>query len=66
MRFNSLNAEQEVLLEQLELPEDISIQEVIERLESLKIEDKEYFEKSFNEGVVKSTIKYLKKINIKI
>ena len=57
MRFNSLNAEQEVLLEQLELPEDISIQEVIERLESLKIEDKEYFEKSFNEGVVKSTIK---------
>ncbi len=62
MRFNSLNAEQEVLLEQLELPEDISIQEVIERLESLKIEDKEYFEKSFNEGVVKSTIKYLKKL----
>lgn len=62
MRFNSLNAEQEVLLEQLELPEDISIQEVIERLESFKIEDKEYFEKSFNEGVVKSTIKYLKKL----
>ena len=62
MRFNSLNAEQEVLLEQLELPEDISIQEVIERLESLKIEDKQYFEKSFNEGVVKSTIKYLKKL----
>ena len=62
MRLNSLNAEQEVLLEQLELPEDISIQEVIERLESLKIEDKEYFEKSFNEGVVKSTIKYLKKL----
>lgn len=62
MRFNSLNAEQEVLLEQLELPEDISIQEVIERLESFKIEDKEYFEKSFNDGVVKSTIKYLKKL----
>ena len=57
MRFNSLNAEQEVLLEQLELPEDISIQEVIERLESLKIEDKEYFEKSFWRTMTKCMMK---------
>lgn len=34
-----LIAEQEVLLEQIELSEDISIKEIIERLESLKIED---------------------------
>lgn len=62
MRFNILNAEQEALLEQLNLSEDISIQKVIERLESLKIEDKNYFKKSFNEGVVKSTIISLKKL----
>lgn len=62
MRFNILNAEQEALLEQLNLSEDISIQKVIERLESLKIEDKDYFKKSFNEGVVKSTIISLKKL----
>lgn len=40
MRFNMLNAEQEALVEQLELAEDISIKEVIERIESLKIEYK--------------------------
>lgn len=62
MRFNSLNAEQGALLKLLDLPEDISIQEIIE---SLKSEDKEHFEKSLNEGVVKLNIK-LKKINIKI
>lgn len=62
MRFNILNAEQEALLEQLNLSEDISIQKVIERLESLKIEDKDYFKKSFNEGVIKSTIISLKKL----
>lgn len=60
MRFNSLNAEQGALLEQLELPEDISIKEVIEKLESLKIDDKEHFSKSLNEGILKSTIEALK------
>lgn len=64
MRFNSLNAEQGALLKLLELLEDISIQEIIEMLESLKIEDKDHFEKSFNEGVVKSTIKF--DINVKL
>ncbi len=60
MRFNNLNAEQEALLEQLELPEDISIQEVIERLESLKIEDKEHFSNRFNEDILKLTIESVK------
>ena len=60
MRFNSLNAEQEALLEQLELPEDISVQEVIERLESLKIEDKEQFSNRFNEDILKSMIEAVK------
>lgn len=62
MCFNSLNAEQVALVEQLELPEDISIQEVIERLEILKIEDREYFSKSFNEDILKSTVEALKKL----
>lgn len=62
MRINSLNAEQGALVEQLELQEDISIQEVIERLESLKIEDREYFSKSFNEDILKSTVEALKKL----
>lgn len=56
MRFNSLNAEQEALLEQLELSEDISIKDIIKELESLKIEDTEPFNKSFSEGILKSTI----------
>ena len=60
MRFNNLNAEQEALLEQLELPEDISIQEAIKSLESLKIDDNDYFSKSFNEEILKSTIATLK------
>lgn len=60
MRFNSLNAEQGALVEQLELPEDISIQEVMERLESLKIEDKEHFSKDFNQDILKSTIEAFK------
>ena len=64
MKFISLNVEQEALLEKLDLSEDISIQEVIERLESLKIEDKKYFKKSFNGGVVKSTLIKSLKLNI--
>lgn len=60
MRFIGLNAEQGALIEQLELQEDICVQEVIERLEGLKIEDTEHFNKSFNEGILKSTIEYLK------
>lgn len=60
MRFNSLNAEQESLLEQLELSEDISIKEIIKELESLKIEDTEPFNKSFIEGILKSTIEAFK------
>lgn len=60
MRFNSLNAEQGALLEQLELPEDISIKEGIERLESIEIMDKDLFERSFNEEIINSTIESLK------
>lgn len=60
MKFNSLNAEQEALLKQMDLPEDISIQEVIEILQSLKVEDKEHFSKSFNEDILKSTVEVFK------
>lgn len=60
MRFTSLNAEQGALLEQMDLPEDISIQEVIKRLESLSVNDEECFSKSFNEQIVKSSIEAFK------
>lgn len=60
MRFNSLNAEQGALIEQLELTDDISIKEVIEKLESLSIGYEDWFAKSFNEGILKSTIEALK------
>lgn len=60
MRFNNLNAEQGALIEQLELPEDISIKEVIEKLESISVGDEDWFAKSFNEGILKSTIEALK------
>lgn len=60
MSINNLNAEQEALLEQLELSEDISIQDIIKVLENVNIEDIEPFEKSFNEEMVKSTIEALK------
>lgn len=58
--FNNLNAEQESLLEQLELPEGISIQDTIKKLENLTVEDIEPFEKSFNEEMLNSTIMALK------
>ena len=60
MRFIGLNAEQGALFEQMDLPEDISIQEVIKRLESLSVGDEEWFAKSFNEGILKSTIEAFK------
>lgn len=58
--FNSLNAEQEALLKQLELPEEISIQETIKVLENINVRDVELFEKSFNEEMLNSTIMALK------
>lgn len=60
MNINSLNAEQEALLEQLELPDGISIQDTINELEKLTVEDIEPFEKSFNEEMLNSTINALK------
>ncbi|WP_373206059.1 hypothetical protein [Clostridium tertium] len=60
MKFNKLNAEQGALIEQLELSEDISIKEVIEKLESISVGDEDWFAKSFNEGILKSTIEALK------
>ncbi|MGL5086421.1 MAG: hypothetical protein ACRC68_12010 [Clostridium sp.] len=60
MRFIGLNAEQGALFEQMDLPEDISIQEVIKRLESLSVGDEEWFAKSFNEAILKSTIEAFK------
>lgn len=60
MIFNTLNAEQGALIEQLELPEDISIKDVMEKLESLSVGDEDWFDKSFNEGILKSTIEALK------
>lgn len=60
MRFIGLNAEQGALFEQMDLPEDISIQEVIKRLESLSVADEDWFAKSFNEGILKSTIEAFK------
>lgn len=60
MRFNNLNAEQGVLIEQLELPEDISLKEIIEKLESISVADEDWFAKGFNEGILKSTIEALK------
>lgn len=60
MKFNKLNAEQGALIEQLELSEDISIKEVIEKLESLSVGDEDWLAKSFNEGILKSTIEALK------
>lgn len=59
-RVIALNAEQEALLEQLELSDDISIKEVIERLESIEVTDKELFARSFNEEILNSTIETLK------
>lgn len=60
MRFNNLNGEQEALIKQLELPEDISIKEIIEKLESIFVADEDWFSKSFNKGILKSTIEALK------
>lgn len=60
MKFNKLNAEQGALIEQLELSEDISIKEVIEKLESLSVGYEDWLAKSFNEGILKSTIEALK------
>lgn len=60
MKFNKLNAEQGALIEQLELSEDISIKEVIEKLESISVGDEDWFVKSFNDGILKSTIEALK------
>ena len=59
-RFTSLNAEQEALLEQLDLPEDISIKEIIRELESIEIKDNDLFARSFNEEIINSTIETLK------
>lgn len=64
MRFVSSNAEQEALIEQLELPEDISIKGVIEKLESISVADEDWFAKSFNEEILNSTVEALKKFNI--
>lgn len=60
MCINGLNAEHEALLEQLELPEGISIKEIIKVLEGLRIEDTDCFEKMFNEDMLNSTINALK------
>lgn len=60
MCINGLNAEHEALLEQLELPEGISIEEIIKVLEGLTIEDTDCFEKRFNEDILNSTINGLK------
>lgn len=60
MCINGLNAEQEALLEQLELPEGISIKEIIKVLEDIRIEDIDCFEKRFNEDMLNSTINALK------
>lgn len=56
----NLNAVQEELLEQLELPEDISIKETVKRLESIEVADKDLFVRSFNEEILNSTIEILK------
>lgn len=60
MCINGLNAEQEALLEQLELPEGIYIKEIIKVLEDIRIEDIDCFEKRFNEDMLNSTINALK------
>ncbi|MEG2935780.1 MAG: hypothetical protein RR844_04740 [Clostridium sp.] len=60
MCINGLNAEHEALLEQLELPEGISVKEIIKVLEGLTIEDTDCFEKRFNEDMINSTINALK------
>ena len=60
MCINGLNAEQEALLEQLELPEGISIKEIIKVLEDIRREDIDCFEKRFNEDMLNSTINALK------
>lgn len=60
MCINGLNAEHEALLEQLELPEGISIKEIIKVLEDTGIEDTDCFEKRFNEDMLNSIINALK------
>lgn len=60
MCINGLNAEYEALLEQLEVPEGISIKEIIKVLEDIRIEDIDCFEKRFNEDILNSTINALK------
>lgn len=60
MCINGLNAEHEALLEQLELPDGISIKEIIKVLEAIRIEDTDCFEKMFNEDMLNSTINTLK------
>ncbi len=62
MFINGLNAEQKALLEQLGLGEDVSIREIIKMLEILKIYDEDPFGKSFNEGILNSTVEVLKNI----
>lgn len=52
MSIKNLNAEKEVLLEQLELLEDISIQDTIKVIGSLNVKDVELFEKKFNNDMV--------------
>ena len=60
MGINNLNAEQEALLDQLQLPKGISIKEIIKEIESINIVDTEPFEKRFNESMVQAAIDSLK------
>lgn len=52
MSIKKLNAEKEVLLEQLELLEDISIQDTIKVIGCLNVKDVELFEKKFNNDMM--------------
>lgn len=56
----NLNAEQESLVEQLRLPEAISIKEVIKELERIEVTDKDQFARSVNEKILNYTIETLK------
>ncbi|WP_291631034.1 hypothetical protein [Clostridium sp.] len=56
----NLNAVQENLLDQLELPEDISIKEIVKELERIEVADKDLFVRKFNEEILNSTIEVLK------
>lgn len=59
VRIN-LNAVQENLLDQLELSEDISINEIVKELERIEVVDKDLFVRRFNEEILNSTIEILK------